>query len=229
MRTLVALLSAAVLLVSSACSRDEDSAHPYGVQSAAIGESQSVLGWNMSLANLRFDGDYVLFDIDASPTQADGPHAKPEDIRFGLYGALAHPLEANAIGGCRDVTSLAVQPAAAPTPDRLSGTVCLGPMRDQSQVRGAYVYSPKDRMAGTTVSYPAPLPGRVAADQRERHRAGDRRPRASTRSVPTARHSTRARSATRMRSTATATCCSASRSAAWQRDTAMTQPSAAAR
>ncbi len=158
MRTLVALLSAAVLLVTSACSRDDDGAHPYGVSGAAIGETQSVLGWNMSVANLRFDGDYVLFDIDASPAQADGPHAKPEDIRFGLYGALAHPLEANAIGGCRDVTSLAVQPAAAPTPDRLSGTVCIGPMRDQSQVRGAYVYSPKDRMAGTTVSYGAAFP-----------------------------------------------------------------------
>lgn len=138
MRALVALLSAAVLLVTSACSRDDDGAHPYGVQGAAIGETQSVL--------------------DASLAQADGPHAKPEDIRCGLYGALAHPLEANAIGGCRDVTSLAVQPAAAPTPDRLSGTVCIGPMRDQSQVRGAYVYSPKDRMAGTTVSYGAAFP-----------------------------------------------------------------------
>jgi hypothetical protein len=117
-----------------------------------------VLGWNMSLANLRFDGDYVLFDIDASPAQADGAHTKPEDIRFGLYGALAHPLEANAIGGCRDVTSLAIQPAAAPTPNRLAGTVCIGPMRDHSQVRGAYVYSSKDRMAGTTVSYGAAYP-----------------------------------------------------------------------
>lgn len=158
MRALVALLSAAVLVVTSACSSDDDATHPYGVQTAAVGESLAVLGWNMSLSNLRFDGDYVLFDIDASPTQAGAPHAKPEDIRFGLYGALAHPLEANAIGGCRDVTSLAVQPAAAPTPDRLSGTVCIGPMRDQSQVRGAYVYSPKDRMAGTTVSYGAAYP-----------------------------------------------------------------------
>ena len=158
MRALVALLSAAMLLVTSACSVDDGSAQPYGVQTASVGESLAVLGWNMSLANLRFDGDYVLFDIDASPTQADAPHAKPEDIRFGLYGALAHPLEANAIGGCRDVTSLAVEPAAAPTPDRLSGTVCVGPMRDQSQVRGAYVYSPRDRMAGTTVSYGAAYP-----------------------------------------------------------------------
>ncbi len=159
MRTLVALLSAVALLLTSACSGDDDgSAHPYGVQAAAIGESLAVLGWNISLTNLRFDGDYVLFDIDASPTEANAQHAKPTDIRFGLYGALAHPLEANAIGGCRDVTNLAVQPAAAPTPNELSGTVCIGPMRDQSQVRGVYAYSPKDRMAGTTVSYGAAYP-----------------------------------------------------------------------
>jgi hypothetical protein len=157
-RALVALLSTAVLLLTSACAGDDADAHPYGVQKAKVGESLSVLGWNMSLANLRFDGDYVLFDIDASPAQADGPHTKPEDIRFGLYGALAHPLEANAIGGCRDVTSLAIQPAAAPTPNRLAGTVCIGPMRDHSQVRGAYVYSSRDRMAGTTVSYGAAYP-----------------------------------------------------------------------
>src|SRR3954469_17645265 len=128
----------------SACSGDDGgTAHPYGVQTAAVGESLAVLGWNMSLSKLRFDGDYVLLDIDASPAKADAPRANPSDIRFGLYGALAHPLEANAIGGCPDVTDLAVQRAPAPTPDRLSGTMCIGPMRGQSQVRGASVYSPK--------------------------------------------------------------------------------------
>jgi hypothetical protein len=157
-RALVALLSAALLVVTSACSGHDNAAHPYGVQSAAVGEQLAVLGWNVGVSNLRFDGDYVLFDVDASPTQTDGQHAKPEDIRFGLYGALAHPLEANAIGGCRDVTSLAIQPAAAPSPNRLSGTVCIGPMRDHSQVRGVYAYSPRDRMAGTTVSYGAAYP-----------------------------------------------------------------------
>jgi hypothetical protein len=157
-RALVASLSAAVLVLTSACSSDDPVAHPYGAESAAMGEQQAVLGWNIGVSNLRFDGDYVLFDVDASPTQADSPHVKPEDIRFGLYGALAHPLEANAIGGCRDVTDLGVVPAAAATPNRLSGTVCVGPMRDHSQVRGVYVYSPKDRMAGTTVSYAAAYP-----------------------------------------------------------------------
>ena len=158
MRALVALLSTVLLAATSACSAADDKAHPYSVQTAAVGESLAVLGWNIGLSNLRFDGDYVLFDVDASPTQADGPHAKPEDIRFGLYGSLAHPIEANAIGGCRDVTSLAVQPASAPTPDRLEGTVCIGPMRDQSQVRGAYVYSPKERIAGTAAAYAAAYP-----------------------------------------------------------------------
>ena len=170
MRALIASLSAALLVVTSACSGDSTEAHPYGVQTAAVGESLAVLGWNMSLSNLRFDGDYVLFDIDASPTQADNQHAQPEDIRFGLYGALAHPLEANAIGGCRDVTNLAISPAAAPTPNELSGTVCIGPLRDHSQVRGAYVYSPKDRMAGTTVSYGAAYP--VGVPQTNENDAG---------------------------------------------------------
>ena len=117
----------------------------------------------MSVSNLRFDADYVLVDVDASPSQQGAGHAKPEDIRFGLYGALAHPIEANAVGGCRDVTSLAVQPLSALTPDRLTGTVCLGPQRDQSQVRGIYAYSPRDRIAGTAVAYPAAFPVGVPA------------------------------------------------------------------
>ena len=106
MRALVALLSAAVLAMSACSGDDGGSAHPYGVQTAAVGESLAVLGWNMSLSNLRFDGDYVLVDVDAAPSQAGGRHAKPEALRFGLYGALAHPIEANAVGACTDVTSL---------------------------------------------------------------------------------------------------------------------------
>ena len=36
--------------------------------------------------------------------------------------------------------------------------MCLGPQRDQSQVRGVYVYSPRDRTAGTTTALPAAFP-----------------------------------------------------------------------
>ena len=157
MRAIVAALTA-VVLVAAGCSNGDERGHPYGAQTAVLGESLAALGWNMSVSNLRYDADYVLVDVDASPSQQGAPHAKPEDIRFGLYGALAHPIEANGIGGCRDVTSLAVQPLSAPTPDRLTGTVCLGPQRDQTQVRGVYVYSARDRIAGTTVAYPAAFP-----------------------------------------------------------------------
>lgn len=158
MRALIAALAAVVVVAASACSRDDTGPPPYGAQTATIGESLAVLGWNMSVSNLRFQGDYALVDVDASPTQADKPHAKPEDLRFGLYGTLAHPVEATGIGSCRDVTDLGVQPISAPTPDHLTGTVCLGPARDQAPVRGVYVYSPKDRMAGTTTAHPAAFP-----------------------------------------------------------------------
>lgn len=157
MRRLIALL-AAVVVAASACSGDDDPGQHYAAQTATIGESLAALGWNISVANLRFDAEHVLVDVDAAPSQAGAPHAKPEDIRFGLYGALAHPTEANGLGGCRDVTSLDIQPLTAPSPERLTGTVCLGPLRDQSQVRGVYVYSPQDRIAGTTVAYPAAFP-----------------------------------------------------------------------
>jgi hypothetical protein len=157
LRAIVAVL-AAVMMVASACSGDDTRAQPYSAQSAAIGESLSILGWNISVTNVRFDADHVLVDVDASPSKKDAPHAKPEDIRFGLYGALAHPIEANALGSCEDVTSLALQPLSAPTPDRMTGTVCLGPQRDQSQVRGVYVYSPRERIPDTAAAYPAAFP-----------------------------------------------------------------------
>ena len=119
MRALAALLLA-VLLV--ACS-DDPKPSPYATQGATIGESLAVLGWNVSAANLRFDGDYVLIDVDASPSQAGGQHARADSLRFGLYGALAHPIESTALGSCSGVTNLSLQPAVSPNPDKLSGTV----------------------------------------------------------------------------------------------------------
>lgn len=155
MRRALAALLAVVLL--AACSGSAEESGPYGAESATLGASQAVLGWNLSVANLRFEGDYVLVDVDAAPSDPAAPRAKPDTIRLGLYGALAHPVESNAVGGCADVTTLDIQPATA-TPDSLRGTVCLGPMRDQAQVRGVYAYSPQDRIAGTTVAYPASFP-----------------------------------------------------------------------
>ena len=154
---LIALL-AAIMLAATSCAGGGDRSDVYSAPTAALGESMAVLGWNMSVANLRFDADYVLVDIDASPSQEGGEHAAPADVRFGLYGALAHPIEADAVGGCGDVTNLDIEPVSASTPDRMTGTVCLGPLRDQSQVRGVYAYSSKDRIAGTTAAYPAAFP-----------------------------------------------------------------------
>jgi hypothetical protein len=157
MRALIAIM-AAIVMVASACSGDAPRPAPYSTQSAEIGQSLSILGWNITVSNLRFDADHVLIDVDGAVAKKDAPHAKPEDIRFGLYGALAHPVEASALGGCKDVTSLAVQPLSAPTPDRLTGTLCVGPQRDQSQVRGVYVYSPRERIPDTAAAYPAAFP-----------------------------------------------------------------------
>jgi hypothetical protein len=154
-RTLAAALA---VLMLAACSGGDDAAGPYGTRQAKVGESQSILGWNVSVANLRFEGDQVLIDVDAAVAEESGAHAPAETLRFGLYGALAHPIEGNAVGGCASAPDLSLRPITARDPQRLSGTACLGPIRDQSQVRGVYLYSPQDRMPKTTVAYAAAFP-----------------------------------------------------------------------
>ncbi|GAB1816486.1 hypothetical protein [Mycobacterium sp. MUNTM1] len=159
MRTFLAV-AACLALCLAGCSSSSQPARPYGAQGARLGESLALLGWNMSVSNLRWDGDYVLIDVDASATSAKDPHAKPEDIRFGLYGALAHPMEVAALGSCdsaktgvRDIPA----PLSAPR-DRLTGTVCLGPLKDRSQVRGVYGYSSRDRIPDSSSAYPVAFP-----------------------------------------------------------------------
>lgn len=157
MRPLISSLAAALLVAASGCTSDDGSAPLYGAQTATFGQSLAVLGWNISVTDMRFDGEYVLFDVDASPSDPGAPRADPNDIRFGLYGTLSHPIEAAGLGSCRDVTDLELQPLSVQG-DRVAGTVCIGPQRDQAPVRGVYVYSPKDRMPGTTTAYPAAFP-----------------------------------------------------------------------
>jgi hypothetical protein len=158
-RTFIAIVAClAACLVG--CSGSNHAAAPYGAQGARLGESLALLGWNMAVSNLRWDGDYVLIDVDASPSDPKAPHAKPEDIRFGLYGALAHPMESAGLGSC-DTAMASVRDIASPLsapPGRLTGTVCLGPLKDRSQVRGVYGYSPRDRIADTSAAYPAAFP-----------------------------------------------------------------------
>lgn len=158
MRAVAALLLALITTAALVSCSDEPAVSPYATEGATIGESLAVLGWNVSASNLRFDGDYVLIDVDASPSRAGGQHARADSLRFGLYGALAHPIESTALGSCSGVTNLSLQPVVSPNPDKVSGTVCLGPLRDQTQVRGVYVYSPQDRIPGTIAAYGASFP-----------------------------------------------------------------------
>ena len=157
LRTCIALVAIAALALAG-CGADDAHPQPYGAVEARIGESLAVLGWNMSVANLRFEADHVLVDIDAAPADSAAPHAKPQDLRFGLYGALVHPMESTGLGSCDGVSGVGLSPLSVREPERLSGTVCVGPIRDQTQVRGVYVYSPAERLPGTTAAYAAAFP-----------------------------------------------------------------------
>jgi hypothetical protein len=151
------LLVAALGLIAG-CSEKHGMSRPYGASAAKMGESIAVLGWNVSMSNLRWDNKYVLVDVDAAPSTPGQPHAKPEDIRFGLYGALAHPIEAFGLTSCKALGPLSVSPLNAPNPDRLTGTVCLGALDNQAAVRGVYIYSQTDRISKTAAAYAAAFP-----------------------------------------------------------------------
>ncbi|BBX75211.1 hypothetical protein H7H78_12865 [Mycobacterium shinjukuense] len=158
MRILIAMVVAVSCLVG--CSGSSHPGRIYGADTARFGESLAVLGWNMAVSNLRWEGDYVLVDVDASPADPRAAHAKPQDIRYGLYGALAHPMESAGLGSCADAMTHGrgiAAPLSAPG-DRLTGTVCLGPLKDRSAVRGVYTYSPHDRIPGTAAAYAAAFP-----------------------------------------------------------------------
>jgi hypothetical protein len=162
-RTFLAI-AACLALCLAGCSSTDHAARPYGAQGARLGESLALLGWNMSVSNLRWAADYVLVDVDASPASTKDPHAKPEDIRFGLYGALGHPMEADGLGSCdksfqAKTTNVRDLPAPlSASRDRLTGTVCLGPLKDRSQVRGVYSYSSRDRIPDSSSAYPVAFP-----------------------------------------------------------------------
>jgi hypothetical protein len=157
-RTFIAFVAALALACSAACSGAGHRDLVYGAGTARLGESSAVLGWNTSVSNLRWQDDYVLVDVDAAPTDAAKAHADPRDVRFGLYGALAHPMEAVGIGSCDNVKNIVIQSLSAPGGTRLTGTVCLGPLKDRSAVRGVYLYSARDRIADTAAAYAAAFP-----------------------------------------------------------------------
>jgi hypothetical protein len=155
-RTLIAMV--ATLVLCAACSSGDHRNQVYGAGSARLGESLAVLGWNTQVSNLRWQDDYVLVDVDAAPADLDKPHADPRDIRFGLYGALAHPMESAGMGSCDNMKNFVIQSLSVLGGKRITGTVCLGPLTDRSAVRGVYLYSPRDRIAETAAAYPAAFP-----------------------------------------------------------------------
>lgn len=158
-RAIAALLAMALIgVLSSGCGGQNAPATAFGATQAPLGDTQEVLGWRVSVANLRFAAGHVLIDVDATAIDSAAPRASAADLRFGLYGALAHPIEATGLGSCDRVLEEPGTPLAAVDPDRISGMVCLGPISDQAQVRGVYVYSPRDRIADSTVAYPAAFP-----------------------------------------------------------------------
>ncbi len=160
MRAFLAMAACLVVCLTG-CSGSSQPVRPYGAQGARLGESLALLGWNMAVSNLRWDGDYVLDRRRRLARRTRSrPHAKPEDIRFGLYGALSHPMESDGLGSCDRVTAKVrdVPSPLSAAGDRLTGTVCLGPLKDRSQVRGVYSYSPRDRIPNTSSAYPAAFP-----------------------------------------------------------------------
>ena len=155
------MVAASAVACCAACSGSHHKDRVYGALTARLGESLAVLGWNTSMSNLRWQDNYVLVDVDAAPTDPAKAHADPRGVQFGLYGALAHPMEATGIGSCeneRNLKSSVIQALSAPEGKRLTGTVCLGPLSDRSAVRGVYLYSPRDRIADTAAAYPAAFP-----------------------------------------------------------------------
>lgn len=156
MRKLIAVLSALAVAALAACS-DSGETGPYGAQGARLGETLTLLGWDMALSNLRWEVDHVLIDVTAKLADPDGPHAAAGDLRFGVYGTPAHPVEATGLGSCDALGELTPTPMSK-SDDRLNGTVCIGPLKERSAVRGIYAYSPADRIKDTTVAYGAAFP-----------------------------------------------------------------------
>ncbi|OBI10265.1 hypothetical protein A5715_10705 [Mycolicibacter heraklionensis] len=157
MRSLIALISALAIACAAACSGSGPTG-PYGAHGTPMGSASTLLGWELTLSDLRWEVDYALIDVKGQVTDTDAPHAAAGDLRFGVYGTPAHPIEATGLGSCKMLGQLVPTPMSAKEPDRLNGTVCLGPLKERSAVHGVYVYSPADRIKDTTVAYAAAFP-----------------------------------------------------------------------
>lgn len=102
---------------------------------AKIGESLALLGWNVRVAEFRWSREFVLVDIhidvDAAPkTVPDlaGPtaavrHAKPDDIRLGLFTPLSVP--ATRHDGAAYGASVLILPDASLDAVHVNASLCM--------------------------------------------------------------------------------------------------------
>ena len=143
---------------TSACSSTDQAAHARRVLRPPVRSASrlAILGWNMSVTNLRFDADYVLIDVEAI---ADRRRARrtPNPTTSGSASTARWRIRSRPTRSAAVETSQAgVQPLSAPTPGRLSGTVCMGPCATSPRCVAFTRTQPRDRIAGTTVAYGAP-------------------------------------------------------------------------
>ena len=132
MRALVGPASAVVLLRRPAPAAT-DAAGPYGAQTAR----RSVSRWRCSAGTSRCPtcASTATTSSSTSTRRRRRPAARtPSPRPSGSVSTARWPTRSRPTrsAAARDVTDLDLQPAAAPTPDKLTGTVCLGPLRDQT-------------------------------------------------------------------------------------------------
>jgi len=106
-RTFLAI-AACLALCLAGCSSTDHAARPYGAQGARLGESLALLGWNMSVSNLRWDAEYVLVDVDVPVALVERP-ACSQVIGVLAPLAPAHVQRCLDILGCEAITLLVAE------------------------------------------------------------------------------------------------------------------------
>jgi hypothetical protein len=66
------------VICAGACS-DPPSKSSYGAAQARIGESQALLGRDISVADFHWNGDFLLSDVDAAPAAVPDVARPPAD------------------------------------------------------------------------------------------------------------------------------------------------------
>jgi hypothetical protein len=71
-------------VICASASSEPPSKSSCGAAQARIGESLALLGWNISVADSRWNGDFLLVEVDAAPAVVP-EFARPIEVtRHGL-------------------------------------------------------------------------------------------------------------------------------------------------